>query len=171
MPGAQVVLERSEFMIEKIVSGGQTGADRAALDFAIAHGIEHGGWCPRGRLAEDGVIGPEYNLTETPLADTAQRTEWNVRDSDATVIFSIGPVITAGSKFTATCAALHRKPCVHISKALDGPNAATKLRAFLQRHTVKCLNVAGPRASNEPDIGTFVREMLESCLDLFKRSK
>lgn len=158
-------------MIEKIVSGGQTGADRAALDFAIAHGIPHGGWCPRGRLAEDGVIGPQYNLIETPLADTAQRTEWNVRDSDATVIFSIGPVLTGGSKFTAECAVFHRKPYLHISKTLDWPDATLKLRQFLQGHPIKCLNVAGPRASNEPGIGAFVREMLESCLYLFQHTR
>lgn len=154
-------------MIEKIVSGGQTGADRAALDFAVVHGIPHGGWCPRGRLAENGVIDKRYKLVETPSSEAAQRTEWNVRDSDATVIFSIGPVLTGGSKFTAECAALHRKPFVHISRALDGPNAAQKLREFLESHPIKCLNVAGPRASNEPEVGAFVRQTLEACLDLF----
>ncbi|MEX0610513.1 MAG: putative molybdenum carrier protein, partial [Pirellulales bacterium] len=69
-----------------IISGGQTGADRAALDFALEHEIAHGGWCPRGRLAEDGPIAPRYNLQETPSRKYSQRTEWNVRDSDATVI-------------------------------------------------------------------------------------
>jgi hypothetical protein len=69
--------------IEKLLSGGQTGADRAALDFAIEHGIRHGGWCPKGRLAEDGPIEPKYELMETPGEDTIQRTEWNARDSDA----------------------------------------------------------------------------------------
>ena len=72
-----------------ILSGGQTGADRAALDFAIEYGLPHGGWCPRGRLAEDGPIDERYELTETPSHRYAQRTEWNVRDSDATVVFSI----------------------------------------------------------------------------------
>src|SRR2546428_7239726 len=100
-------------MIEKIISGGQTGADRAALDFAIARGIPHGGWCPRGRLAEDGVISDRYQLTETPSANSAQRTEGNVRDSDGTVIFSIGPKLTGGSKQTAEFARQHRKPCLH----------------------------------------------------------
>ena len=76
--------------VTKFVSGGQTGADRAALDWAIEHKFEHGGWCPLGRLAEDGPIDPKYELTETPTAEYAQRTEWNVRDSDGTVIFSIG---------------------------------------------------------------------------------
>ena len=73
----------------RIVSGGQTGADRAALDWAIARRIPHGGWCPQGRKAEDGVIEAKYHLTETPSADYIQRTEWNVRDSNGTVVFSI----------------------------------------------------------------------------------
>ncbi len=85
-------------VLQKIISGGQTGADRAALDFAIARGIPHGGWCPRGRLAEDGTIPALYQLSETPGPDHAQRTEWNVRDSDGTVIFSIAPALTGGSR-------------------------------------------------------------------------
>lgn len=84
-------------VIEKIVSGGQTGADRAGLDFAIEQAIPHGGWCPMGRLAEDGPIDSKYALTETPSASYPQRTEWNVRDSDATVIFTITAQLTGGS--------------------------------------------------------------------------
>src|SRR5262245_64267849 len=72
----------------KIVSGGQTGADRAALDWAIEHGFEHGGWCPLGRKAEDGAVPARYDLAETPTDRWEQRTEWNVRDSDGTVIRS-----------------------------------------------------------------------------------
>jgi len=75
--------------IEKIVSGGQTGADRAALDWAITHGIPHGGWCPKGRRAEDGPMDGRYQLQKTPTANYVQRTEWNARDSDDTVVFSI----------------------------------------------------------------------------------
>ena len=75
--------------VEKIVSGGQTGADRAGLDFAIAHGIPHGGWCPKGRKAEDGTIPERYGLSETSRADYLQRTEANVRESDGTVIFTV----------------------------------------------------------------------------------
>jgi len=71
----------------RIVSGGQTGADRAALDWAIAHGIPHGGWCPKGRKAEDGMSQAKYELIETPSTDYVQRTELNVRDSDGTVVF------------------------------------------------------------------------------------
>src|SRR5262245_48879825 len=75
--------------IARIVSGAQTGADRAALDFAIKHDIRHGGWCPKGRRAEDGQIPERYALEETPSTNYLQRTEWNVRDSDATVIISV----------------------------------------------------------------------------------
>jgi predicted Rossmann-fold nucleotide-binding protein len=81
----------------KIISGGQTGADRAALDFAIKHGMPHGGWCPQGRIAEDGPIDAKYQLHETPSADYVQRTEWNVRDSDGTVIFSVGKELSGCS--------------------------------------------------------------------------
>src|SRR4051812_7853330 len=103
-------------MFEKIISGGQTGADRAALDFALQRHIPHGGWCPKGRLAEDGGIPPRYQLRETPGPDSIQRTEWNVRDSDGTVIFSIKELLSGGSKQTARLVARHRKPCLHLSK-------------------------------------------------------
>ena len=85
----------------KIVSGGQTGADRAGLDWAISMGIPHGGWCPRGRKAEDGVIPARYQLTETKSADYLTRTRWNVRDSNATVIFTLKPTLSGGSLRTA----------------------------------------------------------------------
>jgi hypothetical protein len=81
----------------RIVSGGQTGADRAALDWAINAGLEHGGWCPKGRKAEDGVIRPQYVLKESSSANYVQRTEWNVRDSDGTVIFSLAEHLSGGS--------------------------------------------------------------------------
>jgi len=85
-------------MIRRVVLGGQTGADRVGLDWAIWHDIPHGGWCPRGRKAEDGVIPPRYQLSETPSASYLQRTEWNVRDSDGTVIFTMTAKLAGGSK-------------------------------------------------------------------------
>jgi hypothetical protein len=103
-------------MIQKIISGGQTGADRMALDWAIWHRIPHGGWCPKGRKAEDGPIGSKYLLKETPTSNYAQRTEWNVRDSDGTVIFSLAPALTGGSKKTIKFAIKHKKPWRHISR-------------------------------------------------------
>ncbi len=148
-------------VLQKIVSGGQTGADRAALDFAVAHGIPHGGWCPRGRLAEDGTIPARYHLAETPSPDYAQRTEWNVSDSDGTVIFSVTSALAGGSKQTAEFAHQHRKPWLHLSRERDGPAAAAKLRDFLIRNAISTLNVAGPRQSQEPEAATFTRETLE----------
>src|SRR5579872_54855 len=107
-------------MIEKIISGGQTGADRAALDFAIAQGIPHGSWCPKGRRAEDGAIDRHYQLAETPDADCAQRTEWNVRDADGTVILTIARQLSGGSKTTAEFAVQYRKPWLHLSQLAQG---------------------------------------------------
>lgn len=150
--------------VQKIISGGQTGADRAALDCAIEKGIPHGGWCPKGRRAEDGPIDSRYALVETPTANYIQRTEWNVRDADATVIFSLGDTLSGGSKRTADLAGKHGKPCLHLSKAVDGDKAVRTLLEFLVKHGVRTLNVAGPRASNEPEVGMFVREVLDQTL-------
>ena len=144
----------------RIVSGGQTGADRAALDYAIAHGIPYGGWCPKGRRAEDGSIDWRYELKETPSSDYAQRTEWNVRDSDGTVIFSFGAKLTGGSKRTAELAQKLRKPCLHLSAQLHGDKAPEALKEFIERHHIKTLNVAGPRASKEPMVGEVVKAVL-----------
>ncbi|MDB6124081.1 MAG: hypothetical protein JWQ71_3074 [Pedosphaera sp.] len=148
-------------MFEKIISGGQTGADRAALDFALKHDISHGGWCPRGRLAEDGIIPPHYQLQETPEADSIQRTEWNVRDSDGIVIFSIKEVLSGGSKRTAEFAAFYGKPYLHFSRESHGSEAVSKLKEFLDAYPIRILNVAGPRASEEPEVGDFVQQVLE----------
>jgi hypothetical protein len=152
--------------IEKIISGAQTGADRAALDFAIERGIEHGGWCPYGRKAEDGTIGPSYQLKETPSGGYFQRTEWNVRDSDGTVVFSLAPVLTGGSQKTIELAHKHRKPVIHIAR--DGASALPTLALlrFVQGDKIKVLNVAGPRASEEPEVGAFVKDVLGKALDL-----
>jgi hypothetical protein len=148
----------------KIISGGQTGADRAALDWAILHRIPHGGWCPKGRLAEDGPIARRYRLRETPAADYATRTEWNVRDADATVIFSVAKKLSGGSRLTAELARRHHRPLLHLSRDATRGDPAKRLLAFLQRHEIKTLNVAGPRASEEPPIARFVRDMLERVL-------
>jgi hypothetical protein len=134
----------------KIVSGGQTGADRAALDFALEHGIRHGGWCPKGRGAEDGPIEPKYLLKDTPSPDSIQRTEWNARDSDGTVVFSIEEVLTGGCKETVEFAQKHGKPVLHLSRT--GPaQPELALRRFIHDHDIKVLNVAGPKASKEPE--------------------
>jgi hypothetical protein len=118
----------------KIVSGGQTGADRAALDWALAHGVPCGGWCPKGRKAEDGPIDPKYPLKETPSSSYLQRTEWNVRDSDATVLFSTESDLTGGSKRTMEFARKHKKPRLHL--CAEDSAAADKLKAFTEEYRV-----------------------------------
>jgi hypothetical protein len=152
-----------------IISGGQTGADRAALDFAIDHGLPHDGWCPRGRLAEDGPLDERYQLRETPSRRYAERTEWNVRDSDATVVFSLKPKVSGGTALTVAMAERLGKPCLHLARGpavVDGTIqiAASELRQFIDAHQVIRLNVAGPRASQEPEIAEFVQDVLQSAL-------
>jgi Circularly permutated YpsA SLOG family len=152
-----------------IVSGGQTGADRAALDFAIAHGIAQGGWCPRGRLAEDGTIPSRYELRETPLQNYAQRTEWNVRDSDATVLFTLSALLQGGTALTRDVAERLGKPWLHlVGENADQSSihdAADRLSAFLGEHVVRTLNVAGPRASQEPGVANFVGRVLATVCE------
>ncbi len=148
-------------LVERIVSGGQTGVDRAALDFALEHGIPHGGWCPLGRRAEDGTIAARYELEETPDADYDQRTGWNVRDSDGTAIFSVSPELTGGSALTRDLAVALGKPWLHLAKERDAVSAAAKLAEFIRRHQIKVLNVAGPRLSTEPAARAFATRVLE----------
>ncbi|MCX8018628.1 MAG: putative molybdenum carrier protein, partial [Rhodocyclaceae bacterium] len=111
-PRGVVRLERRVWVeTARIISGGQTGVDRAALDWAIARGIPHGGWCPKGRLAEDGPIAPRYNLTETESADLGERTWCNVRDSDGTLILNRGD-LSGGSLKTLYLAERLGRPCL-----------------------------------------------------------
>lgn len=147
--------------VERIVSGGQTGADRAALDWAIDRGIPHGGSCPRGRRAEDGPIDSRYRLTETASRDYAERTERNVLAADATVVLGTRPSLTGGSKLTVQLARRHGRPCAHFHG--DVREAARKLRDLVERQAVRTLNVAGPRASQDPGAGAFVRAVLDAA--------
>jgi hypothetical protein len=133
--------------IDKLVSGGQTGVDRAALDAALRLSIPIGGWCPRGRLAEDGRIPPIYSLYETATGDVAVRTELNVLDSDGTLILTTGTPID-GTVLTRLCAEQHARPFLEIS--LDNPIAPEELHGWLKRHQIRVLNVAGPRESHRP---------------------
>ena len=148
----------------KIVSGGQTGADRAALDWAIAHQIPHGGWCPKGRKTEDGIIPLRYNLTETPSFEYSERTQWNVRDSDGTAVFSISEEFFAGTLLTVELAKKYGKPCLHICKKLVDINTINRFQLFLLEFAIVNLNVAGPRASDEPEVYQFVMEILDRAL-------
>jgi hypothetical protein len=147
--------------IHKVVSGGQTGVDRAALDWAIAQGIEHNGWCPAGRRAEDGVIPERYSLRQTPSRDYRQRTKWNVRDSDATLIITPSPELTGGSLFTQECARNLSRPYLHVSPCTMWRE---RIRTFLETNSIRILNVAGPRGSSAKNIETFVHEVLDEVL-------
>lgn len=144
-----------------IVSGGQTGVDRAALDVAMERGIECGGWCPAGRWAEDGPIDPRYPLCETPSADPAERTEWNVRGSDGTaLLFGSGP--SPGADLTAELARRLGRPVY--PWRLNAPPDAGHFRRWLRAHRIRTLNVAGPRESECPGACAAARDWLRAVL-------
>ncbi len=172
----------------KIISGGQTGVDRAALDAAIELGIAHGGWCPLGRLAEDGRIPERYQLCETDSPEYAVRTERNVAESDTTLILFRG-WISGGTELTLRLAQRYGRP--HLAVDLDAARNVSgtlrvprtdgtlrvprtdgtrsvpdtiagpaEVRRWLEQERVEVLNVAGPRESQSPGIGALAREFL-----------
>ncbi len=136
-------------MIERVISGGQTGVDRAALDVALKLGVPCGGWCPRGRRAEDGPLKEIYPLQETPSSNYTQRTQWNVRDSDGTVVL-YKSALSGGSALTVELAKEHNKPCLVIDLCED--SSPEILLDWLKRHKIQTLNVAGTRESGSPGI-------------------
>lgn len=153
-------------MIEKIISGGQTGADRAALDIAIKLNITHGGWIPKGRKTEDGVLPNKYQLKEMPTPSYPKRTEKNILESDGTLIVSHGK-LTGGSALTRKLAKKHGRPWVHIDmNKISIQDAVNTIRSWIDRNNVQVLNVAGPRASKNPEIYDKVIEVLEATLRL-----
>lgn len=149
--------------IKIITSGGQTGADRAGLDFAKSMGIATGGWCPRGRRAEDGQVPPEYPLRETQTSDYRDRTQKNVEDSDGTIVFIDGSLNEeSGSALTIKICKRYGRPCLFVNFAVDKIDVAAHLiREFLRDHEIKILNIAGSRASISPGIGQKVFETLK----------
>lgn len=147
-------------MLEKIISGGQTGVDRAALDMALAFGLATGGWCPRGRRAEDGVIAEHYRLTETPSRAYRQRTAWNVRDSDGTLVLCCGEPV-GGTAWTLKKAKQFQKPLYIQRLSRAYPTAVDAVQAWLRANDLRVLNVAGPRESTEPGIYAAARVFLE----------
>lgn len=151
--------------VRRIISGAQTGADRAALDAALECGVETGGWVPKGRKAEDGRIPDHYpNLRETPSDDYETRTRWNVRDADATLIFSHGP-LSGGSKFTESVAFALGKPVLHVDlTATSDSDVIATIRAWLSSIEGGTLNVAGTRASGDPTLYENAREIVKGIL-------
>lgn len=133
--------------LKKIISGGQTGVDRAALDLALELKIPCGGWCPQGRKAEDGVIEPIYPLQETPSEDYAQRTEWNVRDADGLLVLNYGKVV-GGTALAVEFSKKYYKPCLVIDLK-EIPDKQV-FRQWLEGNKIGILSVGGPRESREP---------------------
>jgi len=148
-------------MFTKIVSGGQTGVDRAALDVALEVGMPCGGWCPQGRRAEDGRIDDRYPLRETPWDGYPQRTEWNVRDSDGTLILTCGEA-DRGTTLTVEIAQRKKKPYLVID--IGGTVDVLTIRKWAEEQGVRVLNVAGPRASSSPGIHDRARDVLRQLV-------
>ena len=139
-------------MISKIISGGQAGVDRAALDVAIELGIPHGGWIPKERKTEDGKLPAKYRLKEMSTSSYAKRTEQNVMDSEGTLILSRGP-LAGGSELTRKTAILYDKPCLHIDLGtVNALQAVKAIHSWTVHHGIEILNIAGPRASEDPQI-------------------
>lgn len=147
--------------VAAIITGGQTGVDRAAMDFALEHGIPLAGWCPKGRQAEDGMIDRKYPLRETPSAHYTQRTEWNIRDAGAIMIFTRGE-ITGGTALGLRTAQSLGKPVIVIN-CMQPPDIRT-VRRWLRIHQGKKLGIGGPRESRCPGI---YRETLDFMEKLF----
>lgn len=148
-------------ILSKIISGGQTGVDRAALDVALELGIPCGGWCPKGRLSEDGPISSKYPLREMPSPKYPVRTEKNIRESDGALVLTWGPV-TGGTALTVKLAGKHRKPCLVVDLSKEGN--PQKVRDWLRTHDIKTLNVAGPRESKAPGIHDKAVEFIKKVV-------
>jgi hypothetical protein len=153
--------------LRRVLSGGQTGADRAALDVALELGLPCGGWCPAGRLAEDGPIDPRSPLTETPSADPAERTTWNVRDGDGTLVLA-RPPLTDGTRLAVEAAEAQTTPLLMVPP--DDLAQVSAVAEWLELRKIRVLNVAGPRESTCPgalrlttrcdQAATFLRALL-----------
>jgi predicted Rossmann fold nucleotide-binding protein DprA/Smf involved in DNA uptake len=153
--------------IRKVVSGGQTGADRAALKWAIENNVLHGGYCPKGRLAEDGPIPTSYALVETKTDKYPERTKLNVEQSNATLVVVGESKLTRGSKLTVTHAEKKQKPVLVVFAAgAEQPTEAqvAEVRSWLEKHDPMVLNVAGSRASTSPNIYAFTRALLGAVI-------
>lgn len=150
-------------MLTKIISGGQTGADRAALDFAIENDYLTDGYCPKGRKAEDGKIPEKYSLTETSYSGYQERTTLNVAMADGTlVVCACQP--SPGSRLTMKEAQRLNKPLLHLYPTMDMDDAVTALRDFVMHEALQSLNVAGSRASKDPLVYDFTKQVLEKAL-------
>ncbi|MBP7634331.1 putative molybdenum carrier protein [Candidatus Ozemobacteraceae bacterium] len=152
------------YILSRLISGGQTGVDRAALDVALELGIPSGGWCPAGRRSARGPIPARYPLVETETAAYPQRTRQNIRDSDATLVITRGGP-AGGTLLTIRLAERLKRPCLVIDLSVRRLQAArTAVLEWLQKMRPAVLNVAGPRASESPGLGRSVRAILRDVL-------
>jgi len=146
----------------KIISGGQTGADQAALDAAIHLGLPYGGWLPRGRKTEAGPLAKSYQLQELSSPHYRDRTRKNIQESDGTLILSLAP-LSGGSALTEAFCIRYDRPCLHLNLSLlDTEEARRTVEKWLHEQQIAVLNVAGPRASGEADIYQTVYTLLTS---------
>lgn len=152
-------------MIKKIISGGQTGADQAGLDAAIDFGIDHGGWIPKGRLTEAGILPEKYHLEEMQTKSYPKRTEKNIISSDGTIIISRGQ-LSGGSALTKRLAIKHKKPFLHLDlKDTVFDNAVVIFSSWVYKNNISVLNVAGPRDSKDTAIYNDVYRLLTFVLN------
>jgi len=154
-------------MIKKIISGGQTGVDRAALDAGLTMGIDIGGWCPKDRRAEDGCINLNYSLQETPHQDYKERTEWNIRDSDGTLILSQLP-LSGGTALTKRIALNMDRPILVID--ITKTTRTGFVKDWLIKYQIHHLNIAGPRESNYPGIYQQAKQWMCQHEQIWKSS-
>ncbi len=148
-------------MLERIISGGQTGADQAALDTALKYNISYGGWIPQGRKTEAGPLPSRYRMSVMPTSDYRDRTLQNILDSQGTAVLYHGRLM-GGSRLTRELAKIQNKPCIAVNLVTHDPlEAALMLQAFVKDWNIGVLNVAGPRASHDPDIYMDVKMVLE----------
>jgi predicted Rossmann fold nucleotide-binding protein DprA/Smf involved in DNA uptake len=151
---------KSKLAVLTIISGGQTGADRGALDAAIEIGLAHGGVCPKGRKCEDGVIPARYQLIEADSREYPDRTEANVSQGDATLVCTFGR-LSGGNKLTAELARKHGKPVLHLDLNAEATDYAVKtVKGWLEEFEVKTLNVAGNRESEAAGLHGAVKDLL-----------
>ena len=151
-------------MLKKIISGGQTGVDRGALDAALAVKFACGGWCPSGRRAENGQIPDQYPLQETNSTHYFDRTQRNVKDSDGTLIIASGP-LSNGTQATARIANLIKKPCLVLYPVQHTTEIMLEITiTWLRRHSIQTLNVAGPRASQDPQIQAVAKQLISQLI-------
>jgi hypothetical protein len=158
-------------MLEKIVSGGQTGVDRGALDAALAASFPCGGWCPQGRKAEDGTIPQRYPLDEMPVPGYRPRTRRNVLESDGTLIVFFGAP-SGGTLDTMRIAGESGKPFLTVDAAVKPIDiAAVEAAAFIEQHAIGTLNVAGPRESTHAGSAEYARALVSRVLEIVRGGK